>query len=174
MKKLTFFLLIVTLVSCRCLPQIPIQIIYAGENCEALLPNYLQWISVRDNCEDYTLTQFPLPGTILSATNPYQEVVITAKDISGNIDIEKFDVILMDTVPPEIIIDSIGFAYTDAQRKALLDAYQVSLYEFVPDSVLSTHNLAVISSPDLQHWGTYWPIDLEWCLCDSLQFNIQP
>lgn len=105
MKRL-FFPLMLLLVSCTCLPQIPPQYLYADENCEATLPNYLPAVDVLDNCGNATLTQEPLPGTILNADNPYVQVKITATDISGNTDVERFDVMLMDTIPPEIIIDT--------------------------------------------------------------------
>ena len=105
MKKFIFPLMLI-LVSCTCLPQIPPQYLYADENCEAFLPNYLPAVSVLDNCEGAVLTQEPLSGTVLDAANPYVQVKITATDISGNTDIERFDVLLVDTIPPEIIIDT--------------------------------------------------------------------
>lgn len=107
MKKLIFLTCLLTFIGCTCLPQIPPQYLYADENCEAYLPNYLPAVSVLDNCEGAFLTQEPLPGTLLDAANPYVQVKITATDISGNTDIERFDVLLFDTIPPQIIWDSI-------------------------------------------------------------------
>jgi len=104
MKRAIFLISLFTLISCTCLPQIPPQYLYADGDCQAELPNYLQAVSVLDNCGNATLTQEPLPGTILDASNPYIQVKIVATDISGNTDIERFDVLLMDTIPPEIII----------------------------------------------------------------------
>lgn len=105
MKKLILFLLVVMLVSCTCLPQIPPQYLQANASCEAYLPNYLVYITVLNNCGDATLAQNPVPGTILNAAMPEVEVTLTATNSFGNTDIEKFDVYLWDA--PEIIWDSI-------------------------------------------------------------------
>jgi len=95
-------------------------------NCEAFLPNYLEAVSVLDNCGGAVLTQEPLPGTILDANNPYYRVTITATDLSGNTDQEKFDVFLWDTIPPQIIWDFIP-GDTIAHRRndidLLIDSY---------------------------------------------------
>jgi len=107
MKKL-FIPLLFLLVSCKCLlPQIPPQYLPADNNCEAFLPNYLEFVSVWDNCGNAAKTQEPIPGTILDANNPYYKVTITATDIFGNIDQSKIDVYLWDNIPPQIIWDSI-------------------------------------------------------------------
>lgn len=126
MKKLLLFITIITLISCTCLPQIPPQYLYADENCQAELPNYLEAVSVLDNCGNATLTQEPLPGTILSANNPYFRITITATDLSGNTDVEKFDVFLWDTIPPVIIWDSIPgdtLVYRRNDIDLLIDSY---------------------------------------------------
>lgn len=106
MKRIIFLISLLTLIGCKCLlPQIPPQYLQANNSCEAYLPNYLQYISVLDNCDNAILTQEPLPGTILSVANPYYKVKITATNIAGS-DIEQFDVFLVDVIP-EIIWDSI-------------------------------------------------------------------
>lgn len=107
MRKILLFITLAGLFSCTCLPQIPPQYLLADENCEAYLPNYLQAVSVLDNCEGATLTQEPLSGTVLDAENPYVRITITATDLSGNTDTEKFDVFLWDTIAPQIIWDYI-------------------------------------------------------------------
>ena len=106
MKKTILLIGFFILIGCTCLPQIPTQTVYADENCEAVLPNYLQYFDIKDNCRGAVLTQDPLPGFKLTADNPYKQVTILATDISGNTDKETFDVILLDTIPPEIIIDT--------------------------------------------------------------------
>jgi len=126
MKKL-FIPLLFLLVSCNCLPQIPPQYLPANDDCEAFLPNYLEAVSVLDNCGGAVLTQEPLSGTILDANNPYCRVTITATDLSGNTDQEKFDVFLWDTIPPQIIWDFIP-GDTIVQRRndidMLIDSYE--------------------------------------------------
>lgn len=105
MKKLLLFFALGTLLSCSCLPQIPPQYLPANRSCEAYLPNYLVFISVINNCGDASLSQDPIPGTILSAALPEVEVTLTATNSFGNTDIERFDVYLV--AYPEIIWDSI-------------------------------------------------------------------
>jgi len=126
MKKL-FIPLLFLLVSCNCLPQIPPQYLPADNNCEAFLPNYLEAVSVLDNCGGAVLTQEPLSGTILDANNPYYRVTITATDLSGNTDQEKFDVFLWDTIPPQIIWDFIPgdtIAYHKNDLDQLIESYE--------------------------------------------------
>lgn len=121
MKKLTFLLCLFALVSCTCLPQIPPQYIQADQNCEGVLPNYLEFVTVEDNCQGAIPTQDPLPGTILDAANPWLTVTIEAKDMSGNLDRRRFDVMLTDNIPPELIIDSLGFTDTIAYYRNDID-----------------------------------------------------
>jgi len=121
MKKLIIFLVIAGCCACSCWPQISTQYIQADQNCEGILPNYLQWVTVKDNCQGVIPTQDPLPGTILDAANPWLTVTLEAKDISGNLDQRKFDVILIDNVPPELIIDPSGFADTIAYHRNDID-----------------------------------------------------
>lgn len=127
MKRLIFLTCVLTLIGCTCLPQIPSQYLYADKNCEAFLPNYLPAVSVLDNCEGAVLTQEPLSGTILDAANPYVQVKITATDLSGNMDIERFDVFLWDTIAPQIIWNSIPgdtIAYRRNDIDLLIDSVE--------------------------------------------------
>ena len=103
MKKLLFILLAFVVTQC-CLPQeIPLQIIYINENCEGVIPNYLaDYFSVSDNCPNAVLTQIPEPGIILDIYQQDTTVVITAIDRFGLTDMVSFQVILVDTIPPEI------------------------------------------------------------------------
>lgn len=105
MKRMIFFLTLLALVSCRCLPQISTQYLQANLNCEAYLPDYTVYITVINNCGDVTPIQYPVPGTILDSIIPAVEVTLTATNSFGNTDMEKFDVYLWDA--PEIIWDSI-------------------------------------------------------------------
>ena len=127
MKRLIFLTCLLTLIGCNCLPQIPPQYLPVDNNCEAFLPNYLEAVSVLDNCGGAVLTQEPLSGTILDANNPYYRVTITATDLSGNTDQEKFDVFLWDTIPPQIIWDFIPgdtIAYHKNDLDQLIESYE--------------------------------------------------
>jgi len=43
------------------------------------------------------------------------------------------------------------------QKFALLDTFQMSLNEFIDDSIRTTHNLVMISSPEGKHVGGWYP-----------------
>ena len=142
MKKLIIFLIVGTLLSCTCLPQIPTQYLRANASCEAYLPNYLVYITVINNCGDATLAQNPVPGTILDAANSEMEVTLTATNAFGNTDIEKFDVFLWDA--PEIIWDSIpGDTIPVTERKNEIDLLIESIAEYrdylgINDTIVDT------------------------------------
>jgi len=127
MKKLIGFLIVAALVGCNCMSQLPLQIVYTGETCEAPLPDYRSRVTVRDNCDGWTLMQSPLPGTLLNAANPFMAVTLLATDFSSNTDKVEFDVVLLDTIPPVIEVDTSKFTYTAEQRSSLLTAYHTSL-----------------------------------------------
>jgi hypothetical protein len=105
MKKLLFLLSIVLLSSCTCvLSQIPPQYIYINENCQAILPDYLTKVTATDNCVLASLIQIPEGGSIL--TNMVNQVEIRATDNTGNHTSINFNVILIDTIPPVITVDT--------------------------------------------------------------------
>jgi len=88
------------------LAQIPPQYIYVGENCEAVLPDYLTKVTATDNCSLASLIQIPEAGTILTASQTVTDVEIRATDSQGNHTSVNFNVILIDTVPPIITVDT--------------------------------------------------------------------
>lgn len=107
MKKYLFILLSVTLSGCGCvLSQIPPQYLYINQNCEAVLPDYLTRVTATDNCTLAHLIQIPQAGTVLTSAMIVNEVTIRATDNTGNFSLVKFNVILIDTIPPEITVDS--------------------------------------------------------------------
>lgn len=108
MKKLVFFALILFTGCGRCiLCQIPMQYIFVGENCQAPLPDYTGRVTASDNCSAPSITQTPAAGFILSDTGMITRVIIKATDKSGNSAQTSFDVALIDTIPPKIIVDNI-------------------------------------------------------------------
>jgi len=164
----------VTLISCNCLPQIPIQTLYADENCQATLPNYLIYFDVFDNCGGAIPTQNPPAGYILDAGSPYVEVTIEAVDISGNINTRRFDVVLLDTMPPEIRVDSSFFTLTWQQNKAILMTYQHNIenhmrryYRQYWDSIKYDHNLVTWQSLNHTYAAGYYPNTDIWFPVDS-------
>lgn len=123
MKKLIGFLIVAALVGCKCMSQIPTQIIPTGEFCSAILPDYRDQITVRDNCAIENIVQVPVPGTILDANNMLTNVVIAATDNSGNTSSINFDVLIYDTEPPVIIPDSSLLVDTPIDQSVLINAY---------------------------------------------------
>ena len=107
MKKILFLLSTILLSSCTCmLSQIPAQYSDVGENCEAVLPDYLTKVTATDNCSLASLIQIPQAGTILTASMTVTDVEIRATDSQGNHTSVNFNVILIDTVPPIITVDT--------------------------------------------------------------------
>ncbi len=104
MRKFIVLLALVAFASsCKCLiAQIPPQYIYVGENCEALLPDYLPMVTVTDNCEVKSVTQEPVAGTVLNANNQQVFVTIRAIDVFDNVAEMTFSVKAIDTIPPVI------------------------------------------------------------------------
>jgi len=102
MKKLLGLALSIALVSCTCLSQIPPQVLYVDNNCEAFLPDYTTQVVVTDNCpEGIVINQTPKAGTALTVSNPSVDVEIIAIDAFGNIsDKLIISVTLTDTIAP--------------------------------------------------------------------------
>lgn len=100
MKTIFIFLSLIVLISCNCISQLPTQIIYTGNSCTAILPNYLNAVSVSDNCEVVSFTQTPAPGFLLDKDNLEIQVTLKAIDNSGNENVSIFNVILFDTISP--------------------------------------------------------------------------
>lgn len=70
--------------------------------CFATLGNYTDLVLANDNCTpsfDLTVTQSPIPGTVITAN---QTVQITVTDISGNSSTCSFNVALIDVTPPAV------------------------------------------------------------------------
>jgi hypothetical protein len=109
MKKLTIlFSVLFFLSGCSCmLGQIPAQYIFVGENCSAVLPSYLDRVTATDNCVLASLIQTPAAGTVLTSAMMVNRVEIKATDNSGNSSSVSFDVVLIDTIPPVLTVDSV-------------------------------------------------------------------
>jgi hypothetical protein len=105
MKRL-LFILSIFFMGCTCIAQIPPQYVYVGEDCTATLPDYLNQVTVRDNCQLDTIFQTPGVGYILDAVNQNVQVTITARDAFGNETNMSFEVTAIDTIPPIIEPDT--------------------------------------------------------------------
>lgn len=122
MKKIVFIMIAVLFSGCKCmLSQIPPQKVFATpSSCSALLPDYRLKVTVSDNCEISSFTQFPQPGFLLTPSNKSAQVTLKAVDGSGNFRQIIFNVTLIDTVKPVFTIDSTLLSY---QTKQIMDIY---------------------------------------------------
>ena len=111
MRNIILALFVLVLMGCNCIAQIPTQYAYVDENCEAVLGDYLPMVIVSDNCGIASVVQVPEAGFTISGTIP---VEIQATDIEGNITTVQFDVVVIDTIPPSIILNP-DFAYSDEE-----------------------------------------------------------
>ena len=105
-KALLFLAILLTSCSNCLLSQIPPQYLFVGNDCQAVLPDYLSRVTATDNCNLATLVQIPESGTILTSAQAVYPVEIRATDSLGNHSSVNFSVILVDTIPPRITIDS--------------------------------------------------------------------
>lgn len=107
MKKLIFLLIAVLAAGCgtktSCLlAQFPPQIVYAGAGCTAPLPNYVPRATVVGGCTGFLVTQTPVPGTMLTATNKVVQVTLKATGTNNKTSQVSFTVTLADTITPRI------------------------------------------------------------------------
>ena len=83
------------------------QYVFVGENYRAPLPDCTTRVMASDNCLVASIIQIPAAGFILDENNMITRVTIKATDKSGNSAQTFFDVALINTIPPKIIIDNI-------------------------------------------------------------------
>lgn len=112
MRKLIIFLFVLALYGCSCIGQIPTQYVYVDSLCQAEIPDYSGLVIVFDNCDNPTLVQTPLPGTVIDQTTT---VTFTATDAYGNSSSASFSVVTLDTIPPTIQLDPAWTGYTDQE-----------------------------------------------------------
>lgn len=78
---------------------------YVNASCQSILGNYINDISVSDNCTSspsISVAQNPPPGSTITG-NGIHLVTISANDNIGNMSQCTFNVTLIDTIPPSLI-----------------------------------------------------------------------
>ena len=74
------------------------------DNCNFTIPDYTLLTTVSDNCAvAITITQSPIPGTVISGSRTIQEIILTADDGNGNSNSTTFDLTLVDNIVPAIV-----------------------------------------------------------------------
>ena len=174
MKKVILFLFATLLIGCTCIGQIPTQMVYINQDCEALLPDYVPMVEVSDNCTATFITQDPLPGTILIGGNMSVEVIITAIDESGNESEISFDVVALDTISPLITPTGSLVAYNLEDASHVLDANRLAMgsqLQYALDvsgdstwiKLYNTYTMVTFSAPPMEadsaynHLVTWYP-----------------
>lgn len=158
MKKLLFFAIVMLMASsCTCLiAQIPPQYLYVGEDCGAALPDYLPLFIYTDNCGIDTVWQSPTRGTWL--TTPTTTVLIRATDKFNNHTDLMFTVTLLDTIPPQIILnDTTLITQVDGIIDALYDKadYMLARHQSWIDFNMLNDSIPVM-------WDHYNDIHITW------------
>ncbi len=108
-----FVILLILLLAVGCcqaqlISMLPDQVYYVNEDCEYYLPDYSDVITAVDNCELTYYYQYPESGQVLGAGS-VTEVSVVAGDATGNEHTIKFNVLVVDTIPPVFLIDTILF-----------------------------------------------------------------
>jgi hypothetical protein len=200
MKKVSFIVSVTALLlsGCGCLiAQIPPQTIYVDESCQVELPNYLDNVTVTDNCSLDTIYQYPETGYILNADNQSVMVTITAIDDFGNQTDMSFEVTAVDTVGPVIepdstLSESVWYQYkrnlvTELHQAVLRDLKYVDqhmeyssreqILESTGDSILYQdwydNTLAIFcpSAGEGIYSAVFYPDSVQVCACDTVTGN---
>jgi len=110
MKKVILFLVTGNLLGSCCysqfVNQLPDQVYFANDSCEYYLPDYTKVVTPTDNCEVSYFYQYPMSGSVLNV-GTVTEVSIVAGDPTGNERTIKFSVVVVDTIPPSFVIDTV-------------------------------------------------------------------
>lgn len=109
MKQITILFILVVMYGCcysQLVNQLPDQIYFVNDSCEYYLPDYTKVITPIDNCDIRAFYQVPNSGFTLTE-GVVTEVSIVAIDGTGNQRTVKFNVILVDTIAPTFLIDSV-------------------------------------------------------------------
>ena len=178
MKRVIGFLVVAVFTACTCLSQIPDQLVYVDQNCEAILPDYTPDVIVSDNCDATTVTQFPTPGTLLAGDQPVVIVTITALDMVGNAVSLGFNALLIDTISPTIEAGPGLLSYNLDSFGKIQTLYHTGVVEAIDnmhdsiavnspeaynpaDTMHRTDNLVMISNLDAR-WSTGSFVNPEW------------
>jgi len=144
------------------------QIIDAGDNCEAALPDYTIYVNADDNClANFMPVQTPAAGTIISGDT--NTVTLTIEDEAGNQASVSFNVAVEDNTPPVIL------TYVDNQMVTATapDGYTVQGTEFDIQDMSDNCGIAsVVNDFNNQSTldGALLPVgvtDITWTLTDN-------
>jgi len=155
MKKLIGLLVIAMLMTSCCKGQLismlPDQIYYADDSCTYYLPDYSSAIVPTDNCDVTYFYQFPASGALL-LVGDVTEVSVVAGDATGNEHTIRFNVMLVDTIPPSFMVDTLLFNS--------LAHYQNEVRSFHLTNWIGTNGDTLQSPEGFGFWGYYTAKDV--------------
>ena len=155
MKKLIVLLVIAMLMTSCCKGQLismlPDQIYYADDSCTYYLPDYSSAIVPTDNCDVTYFYQFPASGALL-LVGDVTEVSVVAGDATGNEHTIRFNVMLVDTIPPSFMVDTLLFNS--------LAHYQNEVRSFHLTNWIGTNGDTLQSPEGFGFWGYYTAKDV--------------
>ena len=94
---------------------------YYDSNCDFILNDYTLNTVFSDNCDPNTsVSQFPLPGSLVNSDTL---ITITASDLSGNLTICSFTLLLLDTIQPVLTCFSDTTDYFNSSCLFILEDY---------------------------------------------------
>jgi len=102
------------------------QNIEVDNSCEAVIPDYTSQAIVISNCfpaTDFTVTQNPVGGTILSTLGMTQTITLTADNGAGKSNVCSFDITVIDTLPPIVTCPMDLTVMTNADCEVILLDY---------------------------------------------------
>jgi hypothetical protein len=126
MKKLILLLLIPFFTGCKpncVIAQIPAQVIYADKDCNAILPDYRNKVTIISGCSGYTLLQTPVPGYVLSSAVRSVTVILKVTATNNKSAQTSFPVTMIDTVTPQIVVSS---AFVELQIQKINEVYNAA------------------------------------------------
>jgi len=95
-------------------------VIFADQNCEAILNDYTSLAIADDNC-DVQVNQIPAPGSSLALGTT--TITLNAQDNAGNISSCTFEVIVDDNISPEITCPDNKTITVNSECEAILNDY---------------------------------------------------
>jgi len=132
------------------LSQIPVQYYFSDSaNCEFYLPDYSNVVQVTDNCGFVQFTQDPPSGLKLQGGTDIT-VSLFATDAAGNQSSMRFEVVVIDEIPPKFIIDPQLLSPTGMYQDSIRTWH---FYTFVEDTATTAYQKA-----KMQHYHSDKPL----------------
>jgi gliding motility-associated-like protein len=98
---------------------------YVDASCDFSIPDYTGEAVANDNCGTITVTQSPIPGTLITGHGTVQIITLTADDGNANTANCTFSVTLSDTISPTISCPADKIEYVDSSCNFAIPDYTV-------------------------------------------------